>query len=47
MSGRAISPERIEFLRGHGLVEETAAGHLRATPQGWLVLDSVVADLAA
>jgi oxygen-independent coproporphyrinogen-3 oxidase len=47
MSGRRIDPGRVGFLREHGLVEETAAGHLRATPQGWLVLDSVVADLAA
>jgi oxygen-independent coproporphyrinogen-3 oxidase len=47
MSGRAIDPSRVEFLRSHGLVEETGGGYLRATPQGWLVLDSVVADLAA
>ena len=47
MSGRGISPGRLEFLRGHGLIESTADGRLRTTLDGWLVLDSVVADLAA
>jgi putative oxygen-independent coproporphyrinogen III oxidase len=47
MSGRGISPERLEFLREHGLIESAADGRLRTTLDGWLVLDSVVADLAA
>ena len=47
MSGRGISPDRLEFLREHGLIESAADGRLRTTLNGWLVLDSVVADLAA
>ena len=47
MSGRGISPARLDFLREHGLIEAAADGRLRTTLNGWLVLDSVVADLAA
>jgi oxygen-independent coproporphyrinogen-3 oxidase len=47
MSGRALSPDRLGFLREHGFVEACGDGRLRATRDGWLVLDSVVADLAA
>jgi oxygen-independent coproporphyrinogen-3 oxidase len=47
VSGRALSESRLAFLREHGLVEACDGGRLRATREGWLVLDSVVADLAA
>ena len=47
MRGRALDPGRLAFLRREGLVEECPDGRLRATPDGWLLLDSVVADLAA
>ncbi len=47
MSGRGFSPARLEFLREHGLIESGLDGRLRTTLDGWLVLDSVVADLAA
>jgi oxygen-independent coproporphyrinogen-3 oxidase len=47
ISGRSFSPARLEFLREHGLIEATDDGRLRTTLDGWLVLDSVVADLAA
>jgi oxygen-independent coproporphyrinogen-3 oxidase len=47
MSGRAFSAARLEFLREHGLIEAAGDGRLRTTLDGWLVLDSVVADLAA
>ncbi len=47
MSGRGFSPARLEFLREHGLIEAAGDGRLRTTLDGWLVLDSVVADLAA
>jgi oxygen-independent coproporphyrinogen-3 oxidase len=47
LSGRALSPARLAFLRQHGFVEPCGEGRLRATREGWLVLDSVVADLAA
>jgi oxygen-independent coproporphyrinogen-3 oxidase len=47
MSGRSFSESRLAFLKQHGFVEPCGAGRLRATREGWLVLDSVVADLAA
>jgi putative oxygen-independent coproporphyrinogen III oxidase len=47
MSGRSFSAERLRFLQESGFVERSAEGRLRATRDGWLVLDSVVADLAA
>jgi oxygen-independent coproporphyrinogen-3 oxidase len=47
MSGRDFSPARIAFLNEHGLIEVFDDGRLRTTHDGWLVLDSVVADLAA
>jgi oxygen-independent coproporphyrinogen-3 oxidase len=47
MSGRSLSESRLAFLREHGFVEPCGEGGLRATRDGWLVLDSVVADLAA
>jgi oxygen-independent coproporphyrinogen-3 oxidase len=47
ISGRDLSPTRVAFLREHRLVEACDGDRLRATPEGWLVLDSVVADLAA
>jgi oxygen-independent coproporphyrinogen-3 oxidase len=47
MSGRGFSSVRLDFLREHGLIESAADGRLRTTLDGWLVLDSVVADLAA
>ncbi len=47
MSGRSFSKSRLGFLRDSGFVEPCGEGRVRATHQGWLVLDSVVADLAA
>ncbi len=47
MSGRDFSPVRLSFLREHGFIEPCGDGRLRSTRDGWLVLDSVVADLAA
>ncbi len=47
MSGRRFSETRLAFLQESGFVEPCGEGRLRATPEGWLVLDSVVADLAA
>ncbi len=47
ISGRIIDPARVEFLLGEGLVRVNAAGRLAATASGYLVLDAVVADLAA
>ena len=47
MCGRAFSDERMDFLLTHRFVERHRDGRLSATRDGWLVLDSVVADLAA
>jgi putative oxygen-independent coproporphyrinogen III oxidase len=47
VAGRPLDPDRIAALREHGLIEVTAAGHLRVSMDGFPVLDAVVADLAA
>lgn len=47
LSGRPLSAEREEALIEHGLVERLGNNRLRCTPAGMLVLDAVVADLAA
>ncbi|MCY0149537.1 radical SAM family heme chaperone HemW [Hoeflea sp. G2-23] len=46
LSGRELDPERTSFLVQHGMIEEMGPERLRCTPQGMLVLDAVVADLA-
>jgi putative oxygen-independent coproporphyrinogen III oxidase len=46
LAGRELAPERIAHLRALGLLE-ARDGRLRATPEGFLVLDALVADLAA
>jgi len=47
LSGRSLDPEREAFLMSHGFVERLGNSRLRCTPQGMLILDAVVADLAA
>jgi putative oxygen-independent coproporphyrinogen III oxidase len=47
LAGRPLDSARIGALRENGLVETTAAGHLRVSMPGFPVLDAVVADLAA
>jgi putative oxygen-independent coproporphyrinogen III oxidase len=47
LSGRALDPKRIAFMREDGTVETTESGRLRVTPSGFPLLDAVVADLAA
>ena len=47
MTGRPIDPARLTLLAADGFVEPAPGGRLRATPEAWPVLDSVVADLAA
>ncbi len=46
LSGRELDAERVDFLVGHGMIERMNKERIRCTPQGMLVLDAVVADLA-
>jgi coproporphyrinogen III oxidase-like Fe-S oxidoreductase len=46
LSGHELARERLAQLTALGLLEERD-GRWRATPEGFLVLDAVVADLAA
>ncbi len=47
LSGRCLDPVRLASLIDDGMIAITADGHVAATPDGALVLDAVVADLAA
>ena len=47
ITGNEINPDQIKALISYGMIEWLDNGHLRATQQGWLVLDAVIADLAA
>ncbi len=45
--GRPLDMDKQDFLAGEGLIERMSDGWLRATPKGFLLLDAIVADLAA
>ena len=47
LGGRPLQASRIQHLIEHGLIEQMADDKIRATLSGWLVLDAVIADLAA
>ena len=47
LSGREIDRERIRSLVEDGFIEVDARGHIRVTPMGSPLLDTVVADVAA
>ncbi len=47
LSGRPLAVDREAALIEHGLVERLGNDRLRCTPAGMMVLDAVVADLAA
>ena len=47
VAGRSLDPARLADLIDHGLVDTMPGRRLRATRQGFIVLDAVVADLAA
>ncbi len=44
---RPLDPIRLGGLVDLGMIERMDGNKIRATPQGWLVLDAVIADLAA
>jgi putative oxygen-independent coproporphyrinogen III oxidase len=46
-ASRSIDPRRLNDLLEHGMVEEIGENRVRATREGFFVLDAVVADLAA
>jgi putative oxygen-independent coproporphyrinogen III oxidase len=47
VTGRSLDPAQIKSLIEDGMVEMTPMGRLRVSPEGFPVLDAVVADLAA
>jgi oxygen-independent coproporphyrinogen-3 oxidase len=47
LSNRVIDPERVRFLVEKKLLQVTPNGRLAVTGPGYLVLDAIVADLAA
>ncbi len=47
LSGRALDPRRVQALLDGGFIDRSTAGRLRASREGWLVLDAVIAELAA
>ena len=44
---KALDPQRLDHLLELGMVEMFGSNRIRATAEGWLVLDAVIADLAA
>lgn len=44
---RSVDPKRLNDLLEHGMVEDLGDNRVRATREGFFVLDAVVADLAA
>ena len=46
LAGRSLASDRLSILQGEGLVASIGNSRLRATSQGMIVLDAVVADLA-
>jgi oxygen-independent coproporphyrinogen-3 oxidase len=47
LSGRGFDERRVADLLAHGMIEVMPDGRIRASRDGWFVLDAVVADLAA
>ncbi len=47
LSGRALDPKRVDSLIADGLLLHRPGGRLACSPDGALLLDAVVADLAA
>jgi putative oxygen-independent coproporphyrinogen III oxidase len=47
IAGRELDRERVKSLVEDGFIERDASGHIRVTPMGAPLLDTVVADVAA
>ena len=47
LSGREVDSNRLDDLAAHNMIERLSGNRVRVSPEGWLVLDAVVADLAA
>lgn len=47
LAHRSVDPRRLADLLEHGMVEQLGENRVRATREGFFVLDAVVADLAA
>jgi oxygen-independent coproporphyrinogen-3 oxidase len=47
LAGRGFDERRVADLLAHGMIEVMPDGRIRASRDGWFVLDAVVADLAA
>ncbi|MEM1038080.1 MAG: radical SAM family heme chaperone HemW [Pseudomonadota bacterium] len=47
MPGAALDQEKLSHLIADGLMETTAANRLRTTPEGALVLNAIIAELAS
>lgn len=47
LSQRSLDPGRLKDLVGHGMIEVVEGKRVRATREGFFVLDAVVADLAS
>ena len=47
LAGRALDMARVDDLTGDGLVEHLPGGRLRASSSGFLVLNALIAELAA
>jgi putative oxygen-independent coproporphyrinogen III oxidase len=46
IAGRPLNPHRINLLQEQNFLERLTNGRIRATHEGWMLLDAVVADLA-
>jgi putative oxygen-independent coproporphyrinogen III oxidase len=46
IAGRPLNPRRINMLEEQNFLERLTNGRIRATHEGWMLLDALVADLA-
>lgn len=46
LSGRSLNPHRVTLLEEQKFIERLGNGRIRATREGWMLLDALVADLA-